>query len=217
QKEPYFLELLKKFSFKNEEELFISLGRSKLSIKQVIKAYSEINKNFPQIEEETSHEVVSYRKTTATNNIKPGITLAVDGNSDLLFHLAQCCRPICGDEVVGYITRGKGISVHRTDCPNLKNLDPERMIEVKWEKPDDKTYPAHLYVISIDRKGLLASVSSAIASAEGNILKAEVKTTPDKKAYFDIYVEVTDKNHLEKIIANISKVEGILKVERKLV
>lgn len=217
QKEPYFMELLKKFSFKNEEELFISLGSSKLSAKQAIKVYSEINKNFPQIEEEITHEIVSYRKPPATTKVKPGITLAVDGSSDLLFHLAQCCRPICGDEVVGYITRGKGISVHRNDCPNLKDLDPERMIEVKWEKPDGKTYPAHLQVISLDRKGLLASVSSAIASAEGNILKAEVKTTPDKKAYFDIFVEVTDKNHLERIIANISKVEGILKVERKLV
>ncbi|MFN4196379.1 MAG: RelA/SpoT family protein, partial [Caldimicrobium sp.] len=217
QKEPNFMELLKKFSLKNEEEFFISLGSSKLSTKHVIKVYSEINKNFPLIKEDIPHEVVSYRKTLATNEIKPGITLAVDGSSDLLFHLAQCCKPICGDEVVGYITRGKGISVHRIDCPNLKDLDPERMIEVKWEKTDGKTYPAHLYVISLDRKGLLASVSSAIASAEGNILKAEVKTTPDKKAYFDIYVEVTDKNHLERIIANISKVEGILKVERKLV
>lgn len=135
----------------------------------------------------------------------------------MLFHLAQCCRPIPGDEVVGYITRGKGISVHRTDCPNLADLDPERIIEVKWEKPDGKTYPAHLYVVSLDRKGLLANVSSAIASAEGNILKAEVKTTPDKKAFFEIYVEVSDRGHLDKVIANISKVEGVLKVERKLV
>jgi len=106
--------------------------------------------------------------------------------------------------------------VHRADCPNLKGLDLERILEVKWEKPDGKVYPVHLYVVSLDRKGLLAGVSSAIVSAEGNILKAEVHTTPDKKAYFKIYVEVTDKSHLDRIIANILKVEGVLKVERRL-
>ncbi len=217
QKEPYFSDLLKKLSIKNEDEFFILIGTGKLSPKQIIKIYSEINKGFPLIEEEVHHELISYRKTAEVKRERPGVSLAVDGSTDLLFHLAQCCRPIPGDEVLGYITRGKGISVHRSDCPNLKDLDPERIIEVKWEKPDGKTYPAHLHIISLDRKGLLASVSSAIASAEGNILKAEVRTTPDKKAYFEIYVEVLDKNHLDKIIANISKVEGILKVERRLV
>ncbi len=217
QKEPYFSDLLKKLSIKNEDEFFILIGTGKLSPKQIIKIYSEINKGFPPIEEEAPHELISYRKAAEVKRERPGVSLAVDGSTDLLFHLAQCCRPIPGDEVLGYITRGKGISVHRSDCPNLKDLDPERIIEVKWEKPDGKTYPAHLHIISLDRKGLLASVSSAIASAEGNILKAEVRTTPDKKAYFEIYVEVLDKNHLDKIITNISKVEGILKVERRLV
>lgn len=217
QREPYYNELLKKLSLKNEDEFFTLIGTGKLSPKQVIKVYSEINKGFSQIVEEISHELISYRKPSEGKVGRPGISLAVDGSTDLLFHLAQCCRPIPGDEVVGYITRGKGISVHRTDCPNLKDLDPERILEVKWEKPDGKAYPAHLHIISLDRKGLLASVSSAIASAEGNILKAEVRTTPDKKAFFEIYVEVLDKNHLDKIIANISKVEGVLKVERRLV
>lgn len=217
QREPYYNELLRKLSLKNEDEFLTLVGTGKLSPKQIIKLYSEINKGFPQIMEETPQEVISYRKSSEGKLEKPGISLAVDGSTDLLFHLAQCCRPIPGDEVIGYITRGKGISVHRTDCPNLKDLDPERILEVKWEKPDGKTYPAHLHIISIDRKGLLASVSSAIASAEGNILKAEVRTTPDKKAYFEIYVEVFDKNHLDRIIVNISKVEGVLKVERKLV
>ncbi|MFN3921412.1 MAG: RelA/SpoT family protein [Caldimicrobium sp.] len=217
QREPHYSELLRKLSLKNEDEFLTLVGTGKLSPKQIIKLYSEINKGFPQIMEETPQEVISYRKPSEGKLERPGISLAVDGSTDLLFHLAQCCRPIPGDEVIGYITRGKGISVHRSDCPNLKDLDPERILEVKWEKPDGKTYPAHLHIISIDRKGLLASVSSAIASAEGNILKAEVRTTPDKKAYFEIYVEVFDKNHLDKIIVNISKVEGVLKVERKLV
>ncbi len=218
QREPYFSELLQKLSLKNEEELYLLIGTGKFNPKHILKVYSSINQEFGQVEE-VAHEVISYPKPHEQRlpEKKPALSLSVDGATDLLFHLARCCGPIPGDEVIGYITRGKGISVHRVDCPNLKDLDPERMIEVKWEKPDGRVYPAHLYVVSLDRKGLLASVSSAIASAEGNILKAEVRTTPDKKAYFEIYVEVTDKSHLDRVIANISKVEGVLKVERKLV
>lgn len=218
QREPYFSELLQKLSLKNADELYMLIGTGKFNPKHIFKVYSEINKEFGQFEE-AHREIISYHKPheERVTEKSPALKLSVDGSTDLLFHLAQCCRPIPGDEVIGYITRGKGISVHRVNCPNLKELDPERMIEVQWEKPDGRVYPAHLYVVSIDRKGLLASVSSAIASAEGNILKAEVRTTPDKRAYFEIYIEVTDKSHLDRVIANISKVEGILKVERKLI
>ncbi len=218
-KNQVFPELLQKLNAKNEEELFIQIALGKVSAKYVLKLLSELTKGAFKIEEEPSHEFITYRKTheTRSTEFKPTLSLGNDRLSDLLFHLAQCCRPIPGDEVVGYITRGKGISVHRADCPNLKDLDPERIIEVKWEKPDGRVYPAHIYVVSLDRKGLLASVSSAIASAEGNILKAEVRTTSDKKAYFDLYIEVTDKAHLDRVITNITKVEGVLQVERKLV
>jgi len=218
-KEPLLFEILQRLNIKNVEELFILIATGKLALKTVLKTYSEITKGVFKYEEEESQEIHSYKKASENKITKSnlGLSLGIEGTSNLLFHLAQCCRPIPGDEVVGYITRGKGISVHRSDCPNLKDLDLERIIEVKWEKPDGKLYPAHLYVVSLDRKGLLASVSSAIASAEGNILKAEVRTTPDKKAFFEIYVEVTDKAHLDKVIANILKVDGVLKVERKLV
>jgi len=217
QKEPYFSDLLQKLNVKKEEDLYILIGTGKLNPKHLLKIYSEINKEIKYQEE--AHETIAYSKSQEEriSEKEKDLRLTVDGERNLLFHLAKCCQPIPGDEVIGYITRGKGISVHRVDCPNLKDLDPERMIEVKWDKPDGRLYPAHLYIVSLDRKGLLASVSSAIAGAEGNILKAEVRTTPDKRAYFEIYVEVMDKNHLDRIIANISKVEGVLKVERKLI
>ncbi|MCX7613300.1 MAG: bifunctional (p)ppGpp synthetase/guanosine-3',5'-bis(diphosphate) 3'-pyrophosphohydrolase [Caldimicrobium sp.] len=218
-KESHLIEILKKLNVKNDEELFILIATGKLALKTLLKTFSEISPKSLRQEEEVPHEIITYKKLAEGKvpESRPSLSLSVDGSTDLLFHLAQCCRPIPGDEVVGYITRGKGISVHRVDCPNLKDLDSGRIIEVKWEKPDGKVYPAHLHIVSLDRKGLLASVSSAIASAEGNILKAEVRTTSDRKAYFDIYVEVTDKSHLDKVIANISKVEGILNVERRLV
>ncbi len=216
-----FSEFLSKFKAKSLEELFYFLGSATISVKQILKVLSEELKEFTyeeeflsEVEKERSEKLLS-KAVKPVKMETPSEVLSVDGTKDILFHLAQCCNPIPGDEVLGYITRGKGISVHRIGCPNLKDLDPERFIEVKWEKPDGKNYVAHLYIISIDRKGLLANVSSIISAAESNILRAEVKTTPDKKAYFEIYIEVTDKKHLEIIMSNLLKVEGILKVERK--
>lgn len=216
-KTPHPSEFLNKLRMKNLDELFYFLGSGSLSVKQVLKVLSEELKeiSYEEISSETEKERLEKLISKPVKVKVPSEALSVDGAKDILFHLAQCCNPLPGDEVLGYITRGKGISVHRIDCPNLKDLDPERFIEVKWEKPDGRSYVAHLYIISLDRKGLLANVSSVISAAESNILKAEVKTTPDKKAYFEVYIEVNDKKHLESIISNLLKVEGILKVERK--
>jgi GTP pyrophosphokinase len=150
-----------------------------------------------------------------TQNLKD--VVVVNGTDNVLFHLAKCCRPIPGDEIIGYITRGKGISVHRFDCPNLKDLDTERLIEVRWGKVENRSYPVHISIVCSDRKGLLANISSVIAASESNILKAEVRTTSDQKAFFDFYIEVNNKEHLDKIISNLFKINGVLSVERKLV
>jgi len=209
--------LKKHFGVKDLDELFYLIGAGKVTPKQVVRLYAE--KEQKETKEESEKTEAFIVETPHRDNFIPEISgdiIMVDGTDNVLFHLARCCKPIPGDEIVGYITRGKGISVHRADCPNLKDLDPERFIEVKWGEVTNKNYPVHLSIICIDRKGLLANISSVIASSESNILKAEVKTTTDKKAFFDFYIEVSDKAHLDKIISNIFKVEGVLSVERRL-
>ncbi len=214
-KESEFNSILRTLRIKTLEDLFYYIGSGKITSKQVVKLCREKFKETISLEKE---EVIpeQLEKVEILSQL-PKDVIIVDGTENVLFHLAQCCRPIPGDEVIGYITRGKGISVHRVDCPNLKDLDPERFIEVKWGNLDNRTYPVHLRIVCIDRKGLLANISSAISTSESNILKAELKTTSDKKAFFDFYIEVSNKNHLDKIISNIFKVEGVLSVERKLI
>ncbi|MBO8143781.1 MAG: bifunctional (p)ppGpp synthetase/guanosine-3',5'-bis(diphosphate) 3'-pyrophosphohydrolase [Thermodesulfobacterium sp.] len=210
------LAILDNFKIKSLDELFYQIGSAKVSAKHIAKVFAEKTGREISDKEEIVEKIpkeVSAEKVF----LEPSKDIiVVEGAKDILFHLAQCCKPIPGDEIVGYITRGKGISVHRTDCPNLKDLDSERFVEVSWGSYDSKTYPVHLYIICLDRKGLLANISSAIAASESNILKAHVKTTSDKKAFFEFYIEVNNKTHLDKIISNIFKVEGVLKVERKL-
>ena len=202
-------EVARRLSYKSVEDLLAAVGYGKITPLQVLKKYLG--------EEKPPPKIAAPKPATLESIERTGEVLSVDGTTDILFLLSRCCNPVPGDEVIGYITRGKGISVHRIDCPNVALLDEDRKIEVRWEKPDGILHPARLSVITHDRKGMLAAVSTAISAAEANILKAEVKTTPDRRAIFDIIVEVTDRAHLEKIMTNIRAVDGVLQVKRRLV
>jgi GTP pyrophosphokinase len=133
---------------------------------------------------------------------------------------ARCCNPIRGEKIVGYITRGKGVSVHSATCPNVVNLlyDPERRIEVEWDKSPAEDVAAR-YTVKLtmeveDRKGLLAAVSAKIAGINTNIKNMEARTGEDHRARIDVTVEISDLKHLEKVLKAVRGVEGVIGVER---
>lgn len=213
--------VLEELRLKTIEDFYYQLGAGKISIKQVIRIISEHKKlsDFKLPEKVSTEPSAEKEDLFAQRLLKREYkdVIVIDGTDNVLFHLAKCCKPIPGDEIVGYITRGKGVSVHRIDCPNLNDLDPERFIEVKWGRLENRTYPVRIAIVCIDRKGLLANISSVIAASESNVLRAEVRTTSDQKAYFDFYIEVNNKEHLDKIISNLFKISGVLSIERKMV
>lgn len=147
--------------------------------------------------------------------------IKVRGADDVLVFRARCCSPIRGEKIVGYITRGKGVSVHSVTCPNVLNLlyDPERKIEVEWEK-NTTTGPVTAYDVKLtldveDRKGMLAAVSAKIADINTNIKNMEAKTGDgEEHARIDVTVEITDLQHLEKVIRSLKTVKGVRDVER---
>ncbi|NPA48644.1 MAG: bifunctional (p)ppGpp synthetase/guanosine-3',5'-bis(diphosphate) 3'-pyrophosphohydrolase [Thermodesulfobacteria bacterium] len=205
-------EIARSLSFKDVEELIIAVGYGKVTPQQVVKRYLLEQKKEEDIEDE-EQELLQRKRI---HHQKGPESLSVEGTEDVLFHLSGCCKPLPGDEVVGYITRGRGITVHRADCPNLENLDPERLIDVKWEAGDGASYTAKIWVLTIDKKGMLASISGAISATEANILQAELKTTQDKRALFNFVLEVSNKAHLDRIINNVRQIDGVIRVERKL-
>jgi GTP pyrophosphokinase len=143
--------------------------------------------------------------------------IKVRGADDLMVYRARCCNPIRGEQIVGYITRGKGVSVHSARCPNVVNLlyDPERRIDVEWAKESEAApYTVRLMVQVEDRKGMLAAVSSRIAGINTNIRDLEATTNGDRRAQIDMTVEIKDLKHLEKVIKSLREVEGVLEVER---
>ncbi len=141
--------------------------------------------------------------------------IQVHGHDDLMVYRAKCCKPIRGEEIVGYITRGKGIAVHAKSCPNVQSLmyDAERRIEVEWAGPKYGLYPVKLTLFTADRQGLLADVTSVISGVHSNIQNIEARTG-DNRALIDVTLDIVDVDHLEKIVSSLRKIEGVYEVER---
>ncbi|MGE5837474.1 MAG: RelA/SpoT family protein [Acidobacteriota bacterium] len=143
--------------------------------------------------------------------------IKVRGVEDLMVFRARCCNPIRGERIVGYITRGKGVSVHSATCPNVVNLlyDPDRRIEVEWDKgADGSPYTVRLRISVEDRRGILADVSSRIAKINTNIRDVEATVGADHRGSIRMTVEISDLKHLEKVMKSIKNIEGVLAVER---
>jgi len=143
--------------------------------------------------------------------------IKVRGVDDLMVFRARCCNPIRGEKIVGYITRGKGVSVHAATCPNVLNLlyDPERRMDVEWDKGKDSLpYSVRLKIAVEDRRGILAEVSSRIAGINTNIKDVEATVGPDQQGSIRMTVEIADLKHLEKVMKAIRDVEGVVAVER---
>jgi len=142
-----------------------------------------------------------------------------EGEGDVLVYRAKCCNPIMGEPIVGYITRGKGVSVHSLNCPNVVNLmyDPERRISVEWERGGEAAYEVRIAVGVEDRPGLLATITTLLAGLNADIRTAEAKTFDDSTAAIDLTLRVQDLKHLERVVKAVRGVAGVIDVERHAV
>ena len=146
--------------------------------------------------------------------------IAVSGVGDLLSKFARCCRPVPPEAVVGYITQGRGVSIHRADCGNFLGLNqrhPERIIEVSWGSSDSATYPVNLRLRAVDRSGLLRDISAVLADENANV--TELTTHVDKKAMqsvMDISIEIRDLPTLSAAISRLEQIPNVVSVERRV-
>jgi GTP pyrophosphokinase len=201
-------EIATTFGFQAAEDLLAAVGYGRVSAQQVV------HRLLPQ---EILEERKKKPKRLFPSRHKPREEgVKVHGLDDILIRFAKCCNPLPGDSIVGYITRGRGVTVHTTDCLSAEKLeyDAERRVPVEWDVQQETTHPVRIAVVTHDRQGLLAGVSSAIAACNGNISRATVTTTQDKKAYLDFTVDIKDVKHLNEIIHRVERLKGVLSVER---
>jgi GTP pyrophosphokinase len=127
---------------------------------------------------------------------------------------ALCCHPLPGERIVGFITRGRGVTIHTVGCPTVLESDPHRKIDVSWEEKEQLPRPVKIEVTCVDQPGLLASISAAITSAEANIARAQVRTFSSQRAINTFEVMIKDSDHLNRVLQNISRVRGVYKAVR---
>jgi guanosine-3',5'-bis(diphosphate) 3'-pyrophosphohydrolase len=196
------------------DELLAHIGYGKLSARTVLQKAcpSGVLKEKPPESGVVSAVKRVLRVGGAADRIK------VSGTDDVMVFRAKCCNPIRGERIVGYITRGKGVSVHSAACSNVLNLmfDPDRRIDVEWDSAggDHAPYTVRITMHVEDRRGMLAEISAKVSDINTNITNMEARTGGDDEARIDMTVEIKDMKHLEKVIKSIKAVEGVLGVER---
>ena len=206
-----FADVLKEYGFSKAEDLYAAIGYGKISPRKVL------SKLVPEakLREKTG---TGASIVSAVRRVLRGAQdkIKVNGMDDLMVYRAKCCTPIPGESITGYITRGKGVSVHSANCPNLLNLmvDPERRIEVSWEGAKDSKYDITISVNVEDRKGILADITAIIAELNTDIRTIEAKTFEDQKGSIDVTLSISNLKELEKITRSIRSVEGVLDVAR---
>ena len=209
QREGRLEEVAKALSLKDEETLIASVGYGKVTSHQVL------GRLLPpeQLEQHAGRDEGALRKLFRRMAGQGG-GVRVSGVEDVLVRFGRCCGPLPGDEIVGFVTRGRGVTIHAKDCPKVFALDPARRIEVDWEPDASVPWCIKVRVHSLDRPGLLAKVTKTISAAGVNIGAARIKTSEDQMAVQDFDLWVTDVETLNSVMRDIGRIKGVLSVER---
>jgi len=210
----YIPKILKKYGFNSERDLFLSVGRGDISALAVTRYCEEIIKKNKNIDLETVEETID--AVIAKPKKAKHLGIGVKGIDDVMLHLAKCCRPIPGDKIVGLVTLGYGISVHRKDCPNIKDKK-ERIIEVFWDNSDGNTYQFDLEVLGYDRLGLLKDVLNVIADKNSNVINASARKINLSEVIIKLTIELSDMEHLQAITGALRQIKDVYDVYRRKV
>jgi len=191
------------------DDLHAGLGYGRFSARQVL------SKLIPSASIEAEQPARFSGMVKRALGLGRDTAIQVHGHDDLMVYRAKCCNPVRGESIVGYITRGKGISVHSKSCPNVQNLvyDADRRIEVEWTGPKYGLYPVKLTLATADRRGLLADVTAAINDVHSNIQNIEARTGDDQ-ASIEVTLDIVDMHHLERIVSTLRKIDGVHQVRR---
>ncbi|MGX7132509.1 MULTISPECIES: RelA/SpoT family protein [Enterococcus] len=212
-------EVLERFNYQTEDDLYAAVGFGEVSPTTVANRLTEEERREKQLEKQKQQvkELMNQPKKEEKMKVRHEGGIVIEGVDNLLIRISRCCNPIPGDKIVGYITKGRGISIHRSDCPNVQSEDAEkRLIEVEWEDTSNssKEYDADLEIYGYDRSGLLNDVLQTVNSMTKKLQSVEAKTNKDKMATIRLTVGIQNVKHLKTIVDKIKQVPEVYSVRR---
>jgi len=204
------LKIAGRFGLVEEDELITDVGYGKISARQIL------NELLPQEKLQLKPEPSTLKKAISKFTGPRDKGLKIKGMNDIMARFGKCCNPVPGDKIVGFITRGRGVSVHRLNCPNVNPLvyGTERLIEATWDVKEDIPYQVHIDVRCADKAGMLAKITAAISEEKINIINAEVKPSRNMQAVCRFCLEITNLKQLQKVITAIKSIRDVIEVDR---
>jgi GTP pyrophosphokinase len=213
-KEEWLEEVYKRSDVKDEEDLYVAIGIGTLGAATVVSRLKEYYLREKKANEPPPPPEIATKEWAGYGRVSHGIR--VKGIGDLAVRFSRCCSPVPGDKVIGFVTRGRGVTVHRMDCPNMDDLskEPDRLIEVAWEENYQASHPVEVQLTALDRAGLLADVVSIVAEARMNLISSASRVHRNKLATIDMMLEVRSAQQLDYVLQKMRKVRDVMTVER---
>jgi GTP pyrophosphokinase len=196
------------------DDLYAAIGYGGISLIRLMPHIKdEYNKNYKK------HDETVAVKPTQRRTVAGGVT--VEGIDDMLIKFAKCCNPLPGDNIIGFITRGHGVSIHKRDCPNVPREiaqapEPERWINASWNENAKQEFRAALSISALSRIGLMADISMQLAAMRVNINDIASHTAKDGRSMLNMTITVSNVEHLRSVISRIEKIDGVLSIERQV-
>lgn len=214
----YIEMLVKRYGFACTDDLYSNIGYGGVQLNNVIsKLKDEYKKKNTDPEKKLLEITTESEKKTSKGSSSSGVI--VSGVDNCLIRYSKCCNPVPGDSIVGYITRGRGVSIHRQDCSNISVLysddeEKKRMIDVFWENSKEEFYLAHLKIVSTDRNGLLLDIANIISDCKVSLKNLNARTTKDNMAVIDVSIQIKDTIQLDNLITKIRNIKDVVDVTR---
>jgi guanosine-3',5'-bis(diphosphate) 3'-pyrophosphohydrolase len=214
------------YSLLTASDMMAAIGFGKYSARQVLNRLAPGILQQPAVEEQNLPTSAEDAKRLQVHANAAADTLEVEGSNELLVYRARCCNPIRGEEIIGYVTRGKGVAVHRRSCPNVQNLlyESDRRITVEWARDSGRnggaetsrpaTYPVKLTVICDDKPGMLKAITATASEEDTNIRSMDTRSGPNDSAWIDLTLDAQDLRHLERLQAGLRRLPGVRDVQR---
>ena len=194
----------REFSLKGTDDLLSAVGYARITPRQVLTKL--LPKDVLEAERKAQERPAPVKKTSEG--------VAIKGVDDVLIRFAQCCTPVPGDPIVGYISRGRGVTIHAQNCPNVANMEPERLLDVRWEGEEDRPFPARMRILCRNQRGVLAQVSGLLAKEEVNIDAGQFHSLPDGLTEMEFVVEVKNATHLYAAMDKLRRLDAVREVVR---
>ncbi|WP_425446161.1 RelA/SpoT family protein [Dethiothermospora halolimnae] len=212
-KENWLENICRKLSIKEVDDLYAALGYGSITLSQVVPKLKEYHKEYYSKKEEEKPIVRSVNKNERQYKLKQGVT--IKGIDNIKVRFAKCCNPVPGDDIVGYITRGRGVSVHRKDCPNINELEGHgRFIDVDWDTDKKTSYLAEIQLKGTDRSGLLTEVTQLLVQSNLSVTSLNARTNKERVAIINMTLEIKDIDQLTQLMKKIKEIDGVIDVYR---